>query len=109
MMNRRKRRETPEWKWEQALIDDYYDYRWHEALDPLYGKFKRWEAGELTHEDMDQAIHETHKDNQIVYRLFAGEKRSSLVRLIQVDRTWFKAWVAVNPPPPGIELVPYPD
>jgi hypothetical protein len=25
-MSRRKRRETPEWKREQTLIDDYYDY-----------------------------------------------------------------------------------
>ena len=25
-MNRKKRRETPEWQWEQALIDDYYDH-----------------------------------------------------------------------------------
>ena len=108
-MSRKKRRETPKRKWEQALIDNYYDYRWREVLDPLYEKFKRWEAGELEHWDMDRAIHETHKQNQTLYHLFAVEDRRSLVGLIQVNPAWFRAWVADNPPPSGIELVPYPD
>jgi len=108
-MSRRKRRETAEWKWEQALIDDYYDHRWRQVLSPLCEQFKRWEAGELTHEDMDHAIHETHKQNQTLYHLFVVEDRRSLVGLIQVDRAWFRTWVADNPPPSGIELVPYPD
>jgi len=103
-MSRKKRRQTPEWQWEQALIDAYYDYRWHQVLDPLYEKFQRWKAGELTHADMDQAIHETHKKNQELYRLFT-QKRSFLIGLIQLDE-WFDEWVANNPPPPGVRLVP---
>ena len=95
-MSRRKRRETPEYKWEQALIDDYYDYRWRQVLNPLYEKFKHWEAGELTHWDMDQAIHETHKENQHLYSLF-NESRSFLVGIIQWDEEWFDAWVADHP------------
>jgi hypothetical protein len=104
-MSRKKRRQTPEWKWEQALIDDYYDYRWHEVLDPLYEKFKRWEAGELDHWDMDQAIHETHKEDRRLYSLFTQGRRS-LVGMIQWDDEWFDEWVADHPPPPGVELVP---
>jgi len=34
-MSRKKRRQRPEWKWEQALIDAYYDYRWRQMLNPL--------------------------------------------------------------------------
>lgn len=104
-MSRKKRRETPEWKWEQALIDDYYDYRRRQVLNPLYEKFKRWEAGELDHWDMDQAIHETHKENQGLFSLFS-ESRHFLVGMIQWDEEWFDEWVASHPPPPGIELMP---
>ena len=104
-MSRKKRRQTPEWQWEQALIDAYYDYRWHQVLDPLYEKFQQWKAGQLTHADMDQAIHETHKQNQDLYKFFTN-KRASLVRMIQLDREWFETWVADHPPPPGIELLP---
>jgi hypothetical protein len=103
----RKKRKTPEWQWERDLIDDYYDHRWRQVLDPLYDKFQRWKAGELDHYDMDQAIHETHKQNQELYRFFR-ESRSFLVRLIQWDREWFEGWVADHPPLPGVELVPAP-
>jgi len=102
-MSRKKSRETPEWQWEQALIDDYYDYRWRQVLDPLYDKFQRWKAGELTHWDMDEAIHETHKQNRKVYNFFR-ESRSFLVGLIQWDQEWFEGWAAGHPPPPGARL-----
>jgi hypothetical protein len=104
-VSRKKRRETPEWKWEQALIDDYYDYRWRQVLAPLCAKFKLWEAGELTHYDMDQAIHATHKQNQELYGLFT-QSRSFLVGLIQWDEEWFDEWIVDHPPPPGVELAP---
>ncbi|MBN1936852.1 MAG: hypothetical protein JW934_19480 [Anaerolineae bacterium] len=102
-MSRKKRRETPEWQWEQALIDDYYDHRWRQVLDPLYEKFQRWAAGELTHDDMDQAIHETHKENQGLYSLFT-QSREFLVRMIQWDEKWFREWVTDHPPPEGVQL-----
>ena len=100
-----KKSQTPEWQWEQALIDAYYDYRCRQVLEPLYEKFQRWKAGELDHSDMDQAIHEVHKQNQQIYSLF-GEKRTFLVEIIQLDRQWFEAWVADNPPPPGVTTAP---
>jgi len=100
-----RRRHTPAGQWEQALIDAYYDYRYRQVLDPLYDQFQRWHAGHLTHADLDQAIHEAHKENQTLYRLFT-EKRDWLVRIIQMDSDWFDPWLANHPPPPGIELVP---
>jgi hypothetical protein len=105
-MNDGECRKSSQRQWEQALIDDYYDYRWREILEPLYEKFQRWEAGELDHADMDRAIHETHKQTQKVYSLFM-ERRSWLVGMIQWDREWFEAWVKDHEPPPGVELVPY--
>lgn len=77
-------------------------------LDPLYEKFQRWKVGELTHADMDRAIHEVHKQDQDLYTLFRQD-RSLLVGLIQHDRAWFKNWAADHPPPPGVELVPFPE
>jgi len=54
-MSRKRRRDTPEWAWEQALIDAYDDHRWHEVLDPLAAAVKRWDAGDLDHVDLARA------------------------------------------------------
>ena len=101
----RKRRNSPEWQWEQALIDAYVDYRWHQLLDPLHAQLHRWEQGELTHDDLDQAIHKTHKETQRLYGLFT-ERRELLVRMIQWDEEWFASWLAEHPAPPTITLAP---
>jgi hypothetical protein len=103
-MSHRKRTQTPEYQWEQALIHAYHDYRWRQVLEPLYQKFQQWKAGKLDHLDMDEAIHETHKQNQDVY-IFFTQKHDWLVRAIQfVDEDWFQAWVKDNPPPEGYKL-----
>jgi hypothetical protein len=103
----RKKRPTAVWQWEQTLLDDYYDHRWHQVLDPLYELFQRWKAGECTHDDMDTAIHKVHRQTQEVYSFFTT-KRDLLVKYIQFDRDWFDAWVAGHPPPPDEQLVPFP-
>ena len=105
-MNRDKHSKSSERKWEQELIDDYYDHRWREILEPFYEKFQLWDAGELEHADMDRAIHETHKQTQQVYGSFTYN-RGMLVNMIQWDRAWFEAWLKDHEPPPGVELVPY--
>ncbi|MGC9335752.1 MAG: hypothetical protein ACP5JJ_16520 [Anaerolineae bacterium] len=92
-------------QWEQALIDAYYDHRWRQILEPLYEKFKRWDAGELDHADMDQAIHETHKETQKAYGFFR-ESRSMLVAMIEWDRDWFIPWLKDHQPPPNAEVDP---
>jgi hypothetical protein len=102
-MAHKKRSLTPEDQWEQALLDAYYDYRWREVLEPLYQKFQQWKAGELDHMDMDEAIHQTHKQTQEVY-VFFTQKRDLLVRVIQFDESWFQPWVKDNPPPEGYLL-----
>jgi len=102
-MSRRKKHDTPQWRYEQAMIDAYYDDWMHRTLDPLYEDFQRWKRGELTHWDMDKAIHEAHKQNQEVYKFFT-QKRDFIVGLIKMDEAWFEAWVAQNPPPPGVGI-----
>lgn len=90
-------------RWEQALIDEYNDHRWHEVLDPLYDKFQRWKAGELDHADIDKAIHQTHKLTQELYGVFTL-KHEILVRSIQLNEDWFQSWLKDNPPPAGYNL-----
>ena len=85
-------------QWEQALVDAYYDYRWRQVFQPLYDDFQRWAAGELTHADLDQAVHQTHKKTQELYRLFS-EKREWLARAIQLDEDWYREWVKDHPAP----------
>lgn len=102
-MSHKKRTQTPEYQWEQALIHAYHDYRWRQILEPLYQKFQQWKAGELDHLDMDEAIHQTHKQNLEVYGTFTL-KREILVRAIQLEEDWFQTWVKDNPPPEGYKL-----
>ena len=58
-MNVKKRPPIPQW--EQEMIDAYYDDQWHQVLDPLYDKFQKWKAGDISPGEMDKAIHQTHK------------------------------------------------
>ena len=80
------------------MIDAYYDYQWRLTLDPLYDKFQQWKAGELSHDEMDQAVHQTHKSCQDVYNLFTT-KRDLLVRIIEFNQVWFLQWAQGHPKP----------
>jgi hypothetical protein len=102
-MSRKSKRKSPQWQWEQQLIDDYYDFACHIVLDPLYEKFQRWKAGELHHDDISEAIHEVHKQNQKLWSFFTN-RREVLVFLIEADEEWFLPWMADHPPPPGVEV-----
>jgi hypothetical protein len=104
-MSRKHRRNSAEWQWEQALIDAYYDYRWHQVLDPLAEQFEQWKADQLTHDDMDQAIHRVHRQNQQLHMLFI-ERRNQLIQMIQFDRDWFLPWEADHRAPAGVQLLP---
>lgn len=105
-MTKKKRRDTPEWQWEQALIDAYSDYRWREVFDELHAQLHRWERGEITHDEMDNVVHETHKQTQETYKALYYPKRDELILYSQFNEAWFTQWVADHPPPAGIDLSP---
>ncbi len=95
-MNAKKR--SPRDQGEKEMIDAFYDYQWHLVLDPLYELFQRWKAGDLSHAEMGEAIHKTHKEGQEIYRLFTN-KRDFLVRVIQLNADWFPEWAKDHPTP----------
>jgi hypothetical protein len=95
-MSQKRRRDTPEWAWEQALIDAYYDYRWHQVLDPLAAAVRRWEAGELDHVDLARVAGRIRKGMSPIDYLF-NEKREMLVRMIEFDEEWSGPWIAAHP------------
>jgi hypothetical protein len=86
------------YQWEQEMIDAFHDYQWHLVLDPLYEQFQRWKAGQVSHLEMDEAIHESHKACQEVYSLFTN-KRDFLVKAIQFNEDWFPRWLQDHPKP----------
>jgi len=92
------KKHSPLYQWEQEMLDAFHDYQWHLVLDPLYEKFQHWKAGELSHEELDEAIHKTHKDCQKVYSLFTNN-HDFLVSAIQVNEDWFPKWVNDHPKP----------
>jgi hypothetical protein len=100
-MSAKERSQSPSRRWEQSMIDAFYDYRWHQVLDPLYEKFKHWEAGELDHAVMDQAIHQTHRLTQELYGIF-NLNHEILARSIQLNEDWFHSWLKDHPPPGAV-------
>jgi len=97
-MSQKRWRDTPEWAWEQALIDAYDDYRWHEVLDPLTAAVRRWEAGELDHVDLARAAGRIRKQMSPIDYVFS-QKREMLVRMIEFDEEWSGPWIAAHPRP----------
>jgi len=97
-MSQKRQRDTPEWVWEQALIDAYYDHRWHEVRDPLAAAVKRWEAGELDHVDLARVAGRIHKKMSPIDYVFS-QKREMLVRMIEFDEEWSGPWIAAHPRP----------
>ncbi len=97
-MSQKRGRDTPEWAWEQAVIDAYDDHRWHEVLDPLAAAVRRWEAGELDHVDLARVARRIHKKMSPIDYVFS-QKREMLVRLIEFDEEWSGPWIAAHPRP----------
>ncbi|HEX2911819.1 MAG TPA: hypothetical protein VH186_13505 [Chloroflexia bacterium] len=105
MENHQADRNSPQWQWEQQLIQAYYDYRYLKLLDPLYDEFQHWKEGDRTHEAITSFIHEVHRQMAELHNLF-GNNRKWLLTLIQLDEDWFQKWLAAHPAPPGVEITP---
>lgn len=103
MSRNKKPKTTAQRQWEDALVQAYYDYRWHQLLDPLYEQMQSWKRGELEHEDINQAVHQTNKQSRVLYNLFS-EKRDFLILLAQADQEWFDYWVAQHPVPAEVTV-----
>lgn len=86
-------------EWQRKMIDEYYDHRFRETVEPLYQDMQRWKAGKIAHAKLDRSIHETHTKMQKLWSLF-NESRDFLVGLIRMDEDWFAAWLKENPTPP---------
>ncbi|HWE62782.1 MAG TPA: hypothetical protein VHB98_13795 [Chloroflexota bacterium] len=97
-MSRGRRRDTPEWLLEQALIDAYYAHRWREVLSPLATALHAWEAGEGDPADVAHEAARLHKQASALEDLFT-QKREYIVRLIEFDQDWSLPWLAAHPRP----------
>lgn len=95
-------------EWEQALVDDYFTYRWEAVMEPLCDKLQLWKDGQVRHADMDTFLEQVHKQIWEIRNIF-GQRRDRLVNLIQWwDREWFLEWIQEYEPPPGAEVLPPP-
>jgi hypothetical protein len=90
---------NPGGDWDQRMIDDYYDHRWHRLIDPLCEKMQLWKEGSLTHAEIEQTLEEVHQEVCEVRCLFR-QRKDRLVNLIQHwDREWFEDWLDKHAPP----------
>lgn len=104
MSEQKERRQDPEWQWEQALVDEYSDYRWRQLLDPLCETFRKWKAGELGYDDVDQAIEKAYKEKCVICNLVTQRKDRAAGLIQWWDREWFDAWVKENRPLSDVSL-----
>jgi len=108
-MGHRERGDDSARQWDQMLIEDYYDYRWHQIIEPLCEKLQRWKDGKLSYDEMDRTMEEVYGQICEVRSLFS-QRRDRLVLLLQwLDRAWFESWVQGHAPPEGVRLVSLPE
>ena len=92
-------------EWEQKLVDDYYNYRWHQVMDPLCDQLQRWKAGNLSPQEMDSVMDKVQSEIWEIRNIF-GQRRDRLVNLVQwLDREWFLEWIQEYNPPPGAPIL----
>ncbi|MEO0185642.1 MAG: hypothetical protein ABIL20_07575 [candidate division WOR-3 bacterium] len=98
MKKNKTKNQSDTWPWQQALIDDYYDYYCHKVMEPLCETFRRWKAGELTHKDIDRAIEKAYHERCAMQNLF-DQRPDRCVALISVlDPKWFNDWIKKHRP-----------
>ena len=108
MSQQEKSQPSPTQKWEQTLVQDYYNYRWQQVMDPLCDKLQLWKAGELPNKELDQFMDNINQQIWEVRNIFS-QRSDRLVNLIQfLDREWFLEWVKEYHPPPGAPVLPEP-
>ncbi len=107
-MSNQETNPSPTQKWEQTLVDDYYNYRWRQVMDPLCDQLQNWKAGQLSHQEMDNVMTKVQADIWEIRNIF-GQRRDRLVNLVQwLDREWFLEWIIEYAPPPGAPVLPHP-
>ena len=104
MSDQEKSQEGAARSWEETLIRDYCDHRWHQVLDPLCDTFQRWKGGELTYEDVDGAIDKAYRDKCGINNLFAQRMDRAWTLIQWWDREWFEGWVKEHRPPLDVEI-----
>ena len=83
---------------EQAMTDAYWDYRWHQIMDPLCEAFQRWMAGELGHADVSQTIDGAYQAKCTINSLQAQREDRAAAIVRAWDREWFEAWLEEHCP-----------
>ncbi|MGD8624211.1 MAG: hypothetical protein PVF47_04480 [Anaerolineae bacterium] len=92
--------------WEQEIKEAYCDYRWRQIMEPLCDVFQKWKAGEIGHEQVDEAIDEAYKEKITVNSLMAQrqDRAAGLIRCW--DPEWFRSWVDEHQAPLQIDTEP---
>jgi len=92
------RKYTPFEIWQRELVSAFHDYRWQQVLDPLYEQFQLWKAGEISHDELNEALNKSYRDRRDLYNLFY-EKISLLARMIELNTDFYEEWVKEHPKP----------
>ncbi|KXB00460.1 hypothetical protein AKJ41_04045 [candidate division MSBL1 archaeon SCGC-AAA259O05] len=66
------------------IIEEYYNMKMKQALEPLYQNFQKWDKGEIDHSEISEAIHECQKEIQKIHSIF-NSGTDFLMKLIEAN------------------------
>ena len=73
------RRSKAERHKESEILDQYHKKLTEDKLEPLFQDFIRWKQGELPYHELTERIHEFHKANQEIWKMFSDIDRAVLL------------------------------
>ena len=68
MVKRKKSKE--ERKRNREIVDLYHKKITEDELETLYSKFNEWKSGDLPYFELTEQIHQFHKKNQDIWKMF---------------------------------------
>ena len=89
--------------WEEALTEDYWNYRWTQIMEPLCETFQGWKAGEVGHADVDRAIDEAYREKCAINSLLSQRQDRAAAIIHLWDRDWFDGWIEAHRPHSDME------
>lgn len=83
ILKRKKSKE--ERKRDRELIDQYHKKVTEDELTLLNEKFKEWQSGSLPYYELTEDIHQFHKKNQEIWKLFNYSDREFVLHLAKKE------------------------
>ncbi len=66
----KRKKSKSERKRDREIVELYHKKVTEDALEPLYANFQAWKSGDLQYYELTEHIHQFHKKNQEIWKMF---------------------------------------